>query len=87
MNLDNWTEPFKLAFKLGMFSLGWILVLIIASLVIAVSVAILKTIPSLFFGKKKQTPETVKDTLEDSYQDAMSRLAKSKNLRIIKEEE
>jgi hypothetical protein len=53
MNLDNWTEPFKIAFKLGMFSLGWLLVLLIGSFVLALSVALLKSVPALFKGKKK----------------------------------
>jgi hypothetical protein len=83
MNLDNWTEPFKIAFKLGMFSLGWLLVLLIGSFVLAISVALLKSIPALFKGKKKLK----KSSLEDTYNDAMNRLANTKNLKVVKDEE
>ena len=84
MNLDNWTGPFKLAFKLGMFSIGWLLVLVIASFVVAISIAILKSIPSMFLRKKKEEPT---DPLEEKYQDAMERLAKTKNFKIVKDED
>ena len=83
MNLYNWTEPFKIAFKLGMFSLGWLLVLLIGSFVLALSVALLKSVPALFKGKKKLK----KPTLEDTYNDAISRFAKTKNFKVVKDEE
>jgi len=83
MNLDNWTEPFKIAFKLGMFSLGWLLVLLIGSFVLALSVALLKSVPALFKGKKKAK----KSRLEDTYNDAMNRLANTKNFKVVKDEE
>jgi hypothetical protein len=84
MNLDNWTQPFELAFKLAMFSIGWLLVLIIASLGVALSVAVLKSVPSLFIGKNKKSST---DVLSDTYQDAMGRLAKAKNFKVVKDEE
>ena len=84
MNLDNWTQPFEIAFKLAMFSIGWLLVLLIASLGVALSIAVLKTIPSLFLSKKKKNNT---DVLADTYQDAMGRFAKAKNFKIVKEEE
>lgn len=83
MNLDNWTQPFELAFKLALFSVGWILVLLVSSLVIAVSIAILKSIPSLFLKKKSEEPAP----LYDAYNDAMSQLAKTKNLKVVKDDE
>ena len=83
MNLDNWTQPFEIAFKLGMFSLGWLLVLLIGSFVLALSVALLKSVPTLFKGKKKSK----KNTLEDTYNDAMNRFAKAKNFKVVKDEE
>jgi hypothetical protein len=83
MNLDNWTQPFELAFKLAMFSLGWLLVLLIASFGVALSVAILKTIPALFMNKKKSK----KGVLEDTYNDAMNKFAKTKNFKVVKDEE
>jgi hypothetical protein len=84
MNLDNWTQPFEIAFKLAMFSIGWLLVLLIASLGVALSVAVLKTIPTLFISKKKKSTA---DNLADTYQDAMGRFAKAKNFKVVKEEE
>ena len=84
MNLDNWTQPFKIAFKLGMFSIGWLLVLLIASFVVALSFAVLKSIPALFISKKKKTAA---DNLADTYQDAMGRLAKAKNFKVVKDKE
>jgi hypothetical protein len=83
MNLDNWTKPFEIAFKLGMFSLGWLLVLLIGSFVLALSVALLKSVPALFKGKKKSK----KNTLEDTYNDAINRFAKAKNFKVVKDEE
>jgi len=83
MNLDNWTQPFEIAFKFAMFSLGWLLVLLIGSFVLAISVALLKSIPALFKGNKKSK----KSSLEDTYNDAMNRLAKTKNFKVVKEEE
>lgn len=84
MNLDNWTQPFELAFKLAMFSIGWLLVLVIASFGVALSVAVLKSVPSLFKSKNKKTSA---DALADTYQDAMGRLAKAKNFKVVKDEE
>ena len=84
MNLDNWTQPFEIAFKLAMFSIGWLLVLLIASLGVAISVAILKSVPSLFKSNKKKTKA---NALDNTYQDAMGRLAKAKNFKVVKEEE
>jgi hypothetical protein len=83
MNLDNWTQPFEIAFKFAMFSLGWLLVLLIGSFVLAISVALLKSIPALFKGKKKSK----KSSLEDTYNDAMNRLANTKNFKAVKDEE
>jgi hypothetical protein len=83
MNLDNWTQPFEIAFKFAMFSLGWLLVLLIGSFVLAISVALLKSIPALFKGKKKPK----KSSLEDTYNDAMNRLANTKNFKVVKDEE
>lgn len=85
MNLDNWTQPFEIAFKLAMFSVGWLLVLLIASFGVALSVAVLKSVPALFIGKKKNKKST--DVLADTYQDAMGRLAKAKNFKVVKDEE
>lgn len=84
MNLDNWTQPFEIAFKLAMFSIGWLLVLVITSFAVALSIAVLKSVPALFMGKKKK--KTV-DSLADNYQDAMGRLAKAKNFKVVKDEE
>jgi len=84
MNIDNWTQPFEIAFKLGMFSIGWLLVLLIASFGVALSIAVLKSVPALFIGKKKKSST---DVLADTYQDAMGRFAKAKNFKVVKEEE
>jgi hypothetical protein len=86
MSLDNWTQPFEIAFKLAMFSIGWLLVLLIASLGVALSVAVLKAVPSLFISKKKPKKSKA-DSLADTYEDAMGRFAKAKNFKVVKEEE
>jgi hypothetical protein len=86
MNLDNWTQPFKIAFKLGMFSIGWLLVLVVTSFAVAISIAILKSVPAMFISKKTDK-KTSADSLADSYQDAMGRLAKAKNFKVVKDEE
>lgn len=59
MNLD-WTQPFRIAFEVGMWALGWLLVVVIvaffAFLTYAIIFALVKTIRDQ--GKKNKQPKT-----------------------------
>lgn len=59
MNLD-WTAPFKLAFEIGMFALGWTLVVIVvcffAILTYAIVYSVVKTMKN--GGKSTKTGKT-----------------------------
>jgi cell division septal protein FtsQ len=49
----NWTEPFVLAFELGMFLLGWVLVLLIVAIALILIFGIIKSAIVALSGKKK----------------------------------
>ena len=49
----NWTEPFVLAFELGMFLLGWVLVLLIVAIALILIFGIVKSAIVALSGKKK----------------------------------
>jgi hypothetical protein len=50
----NWTEPFVLAFELGMFLLGWVLVLLIVAISLILVYGIVKSAVVTLRGKKNQ---------------------------------
>lgn len=52
MGLD-WTEPFKIAFELFMFGLGWLLVVVIAAFFIFLTYAVIYAIIKTIRDKKK----------------------------------
>jgi len=56
MNID-WMAPFKLAFELGMFALGSLLLLIITAVVIVLAYGIIRSVYVTITGKKKAKPE------------------------------
>lgn len=72
----DWKEPFNIAFEFGMWSLGWLLVLFVGSLVLAISYAIVASLYKTFFNKKKDEKKNPEEDLET--------WAKSKSLRILK---
>jgi cell division septal protein FtsQ len=49
----NWIEPFVLAFELGMFLLGWVLVLLIVAIALILIFGIVKSAIVALSGKKK----------------------------------
>jgi hypothetical protein len=51
----NWTEPFVLAFELGMFLLGWVLVLLISAVALILVFGIIKSAVVALSGSKKKT--------------------------------
>ncbi len=58
----NWKDPFKLALELALFSIGWILVLIVVLFIFAVVFALVKAVASMF-KKKNKKPELTLDKL------------------------
>lgn len=55
MGLD-WTEPFKIAFEVGMFALGWLLVVVIVAFFAFLTYAIIFAVISTIRGKNKKRP-------------------------------
>jgi uncharacterized BrkB/YihY/UPF0761 family membrane protein len=49
----NWKQPFELAFELGLWSLGWVLVALIGFVVLAIFYAVVKTISEVVRKKPK----------------------------------
>lgn len=52
MNID-WMAPFRLAFEIGMFALGSLLLLVIAAVVIVLTVGIVRSVYVTLARKKK----------------------------------
>lgn len=81
----NWKDPFVFAFELGMSIIGWSLVLVVIGFGVAVTLAFIKAMTALFTGKK---PEKKKKTnTEETYETAMNDFAKTKRMRVVKDEE
>lgn len=38
----NWKRPFKLAFEIGMFSIGWLLIILVVSIAVLIAGALIK---------------------------------------------
>jgi uncharacterized membrane protein len=57
MGLD-WTEPFKLAFEIGMWALGWMLVIIIVAFFAFLTYAIIAAFITTVRGKNKRKPKS-----------------------------
>lgn len=53
MGLD-WAEPFKIAFEIGMWGLGWMLVFIIAAFFVFLTYAIIAAFITTVRGKNKK---------------------------------
>lgn len=52
MNLD-WTQPFRIAFEVGMWALGWLLVVVIVSFFAFLTYAIIAALVQTIRGKNK----------------------------------
>lgn len=64
MDID-WKRPFELAFEIGMFALGWLLIIIVVSIAVILAGALLK---SFFVALIKQTryrPQSKKPRKEE----------------------
>ena len=62
----NWKRPFKLAFEIGMFSIGWLLIILVVSIAVLIkafytSVTTSTRYKPLAKQKRKKTPETEKN--------------------------
>jgi hypothetical protein len=53
----NWAAPFILAFELGMFLLGWVLVLLIVVIAAILVFGVIKSAIAALSGSKKKTRE------------------------------
>jgi hypothetical protein len=60
MSVD-WTQPYVLIFEWGLFIFGWLLVVVLSSIVLAISYAAVKALVMTLLGKKssraKASPE------------------------------
>lgn len=56
MNID-WMTPFKLAFELGMFALGSLLLLLIVSVAFILAYGLVKAVYTAITGKNKTVKE------------------------------
>lgn len=72
----DWKEPFRIAFEFGMWSIGWLLVLFVGTVVLAIAYAIVAALYKTIFKKNKSEKKTPEEDLET--------WAKSKSLRILK---
>jgi hypothetical protein len=57
MGLD-WTQPFRIAFEIGMWALGWLLVVVIVSFVLFLTYAIIAALIATIRGKNKKQPKS-----------------------------
>lgn len=53
MGLD-WTQPFKIAFEVGMWALGWTLVVLVAAFFAFLTYAIISAFVTTIRGKNKK---------------------------------
>lgn len=49
----DWTQPFRIAFELGMWALGWLLVVVIVSFFAFLTYAIIAALVTTIRGKNK----------------------------------
>ncbi len=80
MSVD-WKQPFEIAFQMLVAIVGWGLV----ALVILFGLAIVYSLIKAFLGFFTKKPK--KSKLDDTYQKLMKDLNKTKNLRVVKDEE
>lgn len=57
MGLD-WTQPFRIAFEVGMWALGWMLVVVIVSFFVFLTYAIVAALITTISGKNKSKNTT-----------------------------
>jgi hypothetical protein len=57
MNLD-WTQPFRIVFEVGMWAIGWLLVVIIVAFFVFLTYAVVRAVIQTMLGKKKPQTKT-----------------------------
>lgn len=80
MSVD-WKQPFEIAFQMLVAIVGWGLVALVALFGIAVVYSLVKGFFSFFTKKPK------KSKIDDTYQKLIKDLNKTKNFRVVKDEE
>ena len=80
MSVD-WKQPFEIAFQMLVAIVGWGLVALVALFGLAIVYSLIKSFFGFFIKKPK------KGKLDDTYQKLMKDLNKTKNFRIVKDEE
>jgi hypothetical protein len=54
MSVD-WTQPYVLIFEWGLFILGWLLVVILSSVVLAIAYAFIRSAVAILSGKGRRS--------------------------------
>ena len=80
MSVD-WKQPFEIAFQMLVAIVGWGLVALVALFGLAIVYSLIKSFLGFFTKKPK------KSKLDDTYQKLMKDFNKTKNLRVVKDEE
>ena len=80
MSVD-WKQPFEIAFQMLVAIIGWGLVALVVLFGLAIVYSLIKAFLGFFTKKPK------KSKLDDTYQKLMKDLNKTKNLRVVKDEE
>ena len=80
MSVD-WKQPFEIAFQMLVAIVGWGLVALVVLFGLAIVYSLIKAFLGFFTKKPK------KSKLDDTYQKLMKDLNKTKNLRVVKDEE
>lgn len=80
MSVD-WKQPFEIAFQMLVAIVGWGLVVLVVLFGLAIVYSLIKAFLGFFIKKPK------KGKLDDTYQKLMKDLNKTKNLRVVKDEE
>jgi hypothetical protein len=57
MSLD-WAQPFRIAFEVGMWAVGWLLVVIVVSFFAFLTYAIISALITTIRGKNKRKPKS-----------------------------
>ena len=74
-------SPFEIAFQMLVAIVGWGLVVLVVLFGLAIVYSLIKAFLGFFTKKPK------KGKLDDTYQKLMKDLNKTKNLRVVKDEE
>ena len=80
MSVD-WKQPFEIAFQMLVAIVGWGLVALVVLFGLAIVYSLIKAFLGFFTKKPK------KSKFDDTYQKLMKDLNKTKNLRVVKDEE